>query len=372
MNAQEILLACLAESLPTIEEVDPSTARMAGEYLVVSGHVAMPLDGVAWSLDRLSDILIKDELDAPLAVLCAVSERDPKPIYELTKYQYTALLADAPDPAALQGAARFSRDYLVIEEHALAGYLEHYATGSALWGGFHHGKSPAESYGDISEIKARRSLVAPTPHHLNSFRLVTKAASPREQYLRIYHTIELLFDYVTYRRFVKAGDDLVGFGKIMSAHQRSELERLKSIIKDFCSDLETVARLMTKLEPFLDRAEEMFQIHTKEGNPLAPDRNGDDKKWTAFRAVVKAGTVDRVEFSNKVAKGENFDEFICKLAAYQIYRIRSSIAHSRIGEYLLSTEDDKMIASFGLPLLTEVATQIFASQPLLDLLPPTT
>jgi hypothetical protein len=158
----------------------------------------------------------------------------------------------------------------------------------------------------------------------------------------------------------------------MSAHQRSELERLKSIIKDFCSDLETVARLMTKLEPFLDRAEEMFQIHTKEGNPLGPDRNGDDKKWTAFRAVVKAGTVDRIEFLNKVAKGENFDEFICKLAAYQIYRIRSSIAHSRIGEYLLSAEDDKMIASFGLPLLTEVATQIFASQPLSDLLPPTT
>jgi hypothetical protein len=49
------------------------------------------------------------------------------------------------------------------------------------------------------------------------------------------------------------------------------------------------------------------------------------------------------------------------LAAYQIYRMRSSIAHSRIGEYLLTDADDAMIADFGLPLLQEVASQVFSS-----------
>lgn len=355
--------------MPTIEDVDPSTARMEGDYLVVSGRVAMPLDGVAWSLDRSSDIEITDELGGPLGVLCTVSGREPAAASELTRYQYTALLADAPDAGALRGMTRFSRDYLILEEHALTAYLEHYQTGSALWGGFHHGTSPTNRHGEVREIVAQRDIVVPTSHHSRSFSLVTKALSPREQYLRTYHTIELLFDYVTFRRFVNAGDDLVGFGRILSAHQRSELERLKSIIKDFCSDLETVAKLMTGLEPFLDVAEEMFQNHTKEGNPLVPDKNGDARKWQAFRTAVKAGTLDRAEVTSTIARGENFEEFTSRLAAYQIYRIRSSIAHSRIGEYLLSAEDDRMIAGFGLPLLTEVAKQVFSSRSLAELLP---
>lgn len=365
MNAMEILAAAEAVGLPEVEDVDPSTARMEGDYLIVSGRVAMPLDGVAWSLNRLDDIPILDDLGAPLGVLCLVSARPPRPYSDLTRYQYTALLAEAPDADALRGPIHFSRDYAVIDESELGRYLEYYKAGSALWGGFHHGTSPADEYGDVTEIRARRGLIAPTAHHLNSFRLLTKATAPREQFLRTYHTIELLFDYVTYRRFVKSGDDLLGFGKIMSAYQRSELDRLRSIIKDFCSDLDIVATLMAKLEPYLAGSEEMFQLHGKEGNPLK-----DERRWGAFRSLVHTGTIDRATVESKgLAKGDSqFDELIVNLAAYQIYRLRSSIAHSRIGEYLLSDDDDAMIAGFGLPVLTEVASQVFSSQSLAELL----
>ena len=55
------------------------------------------------------------------------------------------------------------------------------------------------------------------------------------------------------------------------------------------------------------------------------------------------------------------------IAAYQIYRLRSSIAHSRIGEYLLTDADDAMIREFGLPLIQEVAVQVFSSPVLASL-----
>lgn len=350
--------------MPEVEDVDLLTARLEGGYLVVSGRVAMPLDGVAWSIDRADDIQILDDMGAPLGVLCLVAARAPMSPSEMTRYQYTALLADAPDVNALLGPARISRDYAVIEEAEFARYLEHYRAGSALWGAFHHGEAPAHPSGSVTEIRARKGVEAPTPHHLASFLLLTRATNPREQFLRTYHLIELLFDYVTYRRFVKAGNDLAGFGKIMSAYQRSELERLKSIIRDFSRDLDAVATRMNRLEPFLDRAVEMFQLLGKDGNPLK-----DDKKWTAFRTLVEAGAVDRPQAAGAgLAKGDaQFDEIISATAAYHIYRLRSSIAHSRIGEYLLTEEDDAMISDFGIPLLEEVAGQVFSSSALAEL-----
>lgn len=367
MEATEIVAAAAAGFLPQIEGVDPATARMEGDCLVVSGRVAMPVEGVAWALDRANDLPISDELGAPLGVLCLTVGRSARHVGELTRYQYTALLADAPNVDALFGPALFSRDYAIIEEGEFDRYLEHYRKGSAIWGGFSHGISPAERSGSVAELRARKGLIAPTLHHASSFRRLTRATGPREQFLRTYHTVELLFDYITYRHLVRAGNDLVDFGKIMSAYQRAELARLKGIIREFCRDFDVVAATMATIGPYLSRAEEMFQLHGKEGNPLS-----EDAKWSTFRGLVETGLVGRANVKlAKLAKNDkDFDDFVANLAAYQIYRLRSSIAHNRIGEYLLTDADDAMIAGFGLPLLQEIAVQVFSSSELAALVQP--
>lgn len=365
MDAGEVTAAATAGILPVIEGVDPATARLVGGCLAVSGRVVMPLDGVAWSLDRTNDVEILDEFGTQLGTLCLASRRPPKPLQELTRYEYVAVLADASGPEALLAPVLPSRDYAVIEEAEFGRYVAHYLKGSALWGGFNHGTVPPSGSGSVTAIRARREVLAPTPHHVGSFRLLTRATGPRDQFLRTYHALELLFDYVTYRRFVKAGDDLVDFGRIMSAYQRAELARLKGLVHDFCQDFDAVAGLMEKLEPHLSRAEEMFQVHGKDGNPLAEGR------WTTFRGLLEAGSVGRAALlSAKLAKNDTaFVELMAGIAAYQIYRMRSSIAHSRIGEYLLTDADDTMIADFGLPLLQEVAVQVFSSPRLAALMP---
>lgn len=361
MEADEICTAAAAGLLPKVEDVDPATAHMEGDYLVVGGRVAMPLDGVAWAVDRASDLSIVDELGAPLGVLCLVAARDARQLQELTRYEYTALLADAPSIDALLGPVRFSRDYAIIEEAEYGRYLEHYRIGSAIWGGFSHGTLPASGSGTVAEIRARKGVIAPTSHHESSFRRLTRATSPREQFLRTYHTIELLFDYITYRHLVKAGDDLIDFGKIMAAYQRAELARLKGVVKEFCRDFDAIAATMTKVEQFIAPAQQMFQLHGKDGNPLS-----EDPKWNAFRVLIDAGQFARssVKTTTLAKTDEAFDNLVANLAAYQIYRMRSSIAHNRIGEYLLTDADDLMIAGFGLPLLQEVAEQVFSSSEL--------
>jgi len=358
MDAPEIVAGVAAGLLPEVEDVNPASASSERGFLVVSGRVAVPVDGVAWSLDRSSDLPILDELGAPLGVLCLVAGRSARRLQELTRYQYTALLADAPSADSLYGPVLFSRDYAIIEEPELERYLDQYSAGSPIWGGFSHGTSPAARAGPVTEIRARKDVIAPTSHHQGSFRRLTRATDPREQFLRTYHTLELLFDYITYRQLVKGGDDLVNFGKIMSTYQRAELARLKGILREFCSDFDAIAATITKLESFLMAGKEMFQLHGKDGNPLA-----DELKWDAFRILIEAGPLARAGVTATIlAKNdETFDTLIANLAAYQIYRMRSSIAHSRIGEYLLTDADDAMIAGFGLPLLQEVAGQVFSS-----------
>ncbi len=224
MDASEVAAAGTAGILPVIEDVDPATARMVGDCLAVSGRVVMPLDGVAWALDRTSDIEILDELGISLGTLCLAFARPAKPPQELTRYEYAALLADASGPEVLLGPVQPSRAYAVIEEAEFDRYVSQYLAGSALWGGFNHGTVQPLSSGDVTAIRARKDVVPPTSHHVSSFRLLTRATGPRDQFLRTYHALELLFDFVTYRRFVKAGDDLVDFGKIMSAYRKRGVE----------------------------------------------------------------------------------------------------------------------------------------------------
>ena len=55
----------------------------------------------------------------------------------------------------------------------------------------------------------------------------------------------------------------------------------------------------------------------------------------------------------------NYKTFILNLASYWIYRIRSSIAHSKIGEYQLSYTDEAFMIEFAEPLLQEIVIQCF-------------
>lgn len=365
MSPEEIHKAAEQGTLPLVEDVNPLTAKIENGYLVVSGRAAMPLDGVSWSIDRSSDQLISDELGSALGTLCLTKGKPPFPVEEMTRWQYTAYLADCESDALGNTTYQFTRDYAVIDEPELARYLQHYISGSALWGGFHHGTSSAGYVGWRREIKARPNVLEPTAHHRSSFMLLTQASGPREQYLKIYHTIELLFDYITFRKIVKSGENLVGFGKVMSAFQRSELDRLKSIFRDFCGDVDAIASKMAGLAPFLDRAEQMFQLHSKDGNPL-----NDEAKWERFRTLVASGSVDFIGSKNNslATTRKAFVDLFVPLAAYQIYRIRSSIAHNRIGEYVLTDEDDEFVAKFGIALIEEVALQIFASHDLAALI----
>ena len=157
------------------------------------------------------------------------------------------------------------------------------------------------------------------------------------------------------------GDDLLGFPKVLSDFGSSELDRLKGIIKDCCQNMEGVARTFLFSNAFPEQRHDMFRLFGKSGDPLK-----EDKKWNLVISSIEAGEVDFESFkSRKITKTqEEYDKLIVEISAYWIYRVRSSIAHSRVGEYLLNDSNAAFVSSFAEPLLMEVVRQIFSSNSL--------
>ena len=59
------------------------------------------------------------------------------------------------------------------------------------------------------------------------------------------------------------------------------------------------------------------------------------------------------------SRGIIYNNLIPKVCSYWIYRIRSSIAHNKFGEYIMDNDDEDFIVNFAEPLLKEMVLQSF-------------
>jgi hypothetical protein len=55
----------------------------------------------------------------------------------------------------------------------------------------------------------------------------------------------------------------------------------------------------------------------------------------------------------------DYDKFIHTITSYWIYRVRCSIAHFKIGEYILTRDKENFIVEFAEPLIKEVLIQFY-------------
>jgi hypothetical protein len=91
----------------------------------------------------------------------------------------------------------------------------------------------------------------------------------------------------------------------------------------------------------------------KDGNPL-------DGKGTEFiRAIASSGFSPQIltdigivnRNTNNALLVQRLEELAIRLSTYWIYRVRCSIAHSKIGEYVMTSRDEPFVALFAEPLL---------------------
>ena len=357
MSPEEIRQAAADGAVVTTEGVDPGQAADHNGHLLISDLVAIPIGARAASLCIDEDVELLNEAGTTIGTVCFGTRSGGALVAEMTRWQFVAYLADAKIEA-LSATHDFAADYVVIEKDFFAYYITKCMASAPLWGGFTH-DTPRQPYvrPRMASITAKQDLILPTAHHRRSINRYVEGVDAFDRFLKLYHTLELLFDFVYMKQIQRLEDDLVGFGRIMSAYGSNELVRLKYIIATFCDDPGRVAQALTLSALHISRCEEIFHDHSKDGDPLK-----EDKSWMAFKALVVASQLAEADIwgAKLIQRREHYDNFIYSVASYWIYRVRSSIVHSRVGEFIFADSDEIMIAEFAEPLLMEVARQVFS------------
>lgn len=270
---------------------------------------------------------------------------------------------------------KLTRDYLIVEEQYYADYVSLYKNSSILWGSFYHedDKVVEDALKQVkTAITCLPNLELPTPfHHDNAQRAIVQPYA-FERFLKNYHLLELLFDYKVIQDIADNRHDIKVAGFILhkSYKENEELDRLQYLLTN-CLDINKLIDKLNNIIHFQNLATSIFFQYGKKGNPFSTQDKFDEVlvSSTLFQETSFYVLKNNIpETNNKTGlpklkhQKEDHKTFILEITAYWIYRIRSSIAHSKIGEFLLSSnepEHERFMIKFAEPLLQEVLVQCF-------------
>lgn len=359
MSPEDIRAA--SDRLAIVEGIDPSSASNIDQYLTVSGLAVVPISHVNASVRTENDLEFRDEGGAQVGTICFSRRLVNVEPSTLTRWQYAAYLADV-SVAALDQPHTFYSDYLVLDEGRLPDYIDRYMNSAPLWGKFSHIQMPSLAMQPVIEsVEGIASISLPTEHHRQALNRYVQAGNGFDRFLKLYHCLELLFDYVILKRMRAVGDDLAGFGRIISAYGVKELDRLKYLIANYCDDKTALFPKYYPVSAHQTKATEIFFSHSKDGNPLS-----DEPSWHKFSKLCAESQLTEAKLRTEKLAGDQaqLEKLATNLSAYCIYRVRSSIAHSKVGEFLFHDSDEAFIVEFAEPLLLEVVTQVFSNESL--------
>ena len=325
---------------------------------IINHKIAIPVVSIASFFKNNYDISIIHPNLQEIGILCFTKEIGPISWNELTENQYVAFLTEA-NYNDKDSAYLFSNNYLVIKEQFYLEYVEKFMTESALWGNFFHGNPDIniETYKvDITEIKISQAKFDTSIFLENSVRAILQPFA-FERYLKFYHLLELRFDVDVIKR-IKLLDletNTKAIGELLNDYKNKEFNRLLDILENYCTDIDSITERLNKVSSFYDIAIDIFyRFGTgKENNPL--------KEEALFAIISQSGFDEQILINNGFHYQRNYRGFILKLAAYWIYRVRCSVAHNKIGEYILTKTQENFIADFAEPLLKQVLLQCFRS-----------
>jgi hypothetical protein len=331
------------------------------EHIAINGYVAMKVTGISNSYDSCSliDITLAGVVQAHL-----IFAKDKKSeIASMSEFEFISFLIESENYSDYNlPMYEYRNDYLLVKSIFFPEYLEKYEKTSMLWGGFTHElleNSPTTRYKKtIISIEIGDELKPFDSYSYESCVRAVEQPYAFERYLKLYHLLELQFDYFLIDKIksLEIPSDSNKIGKLLNEYSHSEIERLTEIITHHCTNIGNLENALAKVCDFENIAEDMFVNFGKSKQNIHLINR------ISFNSVLSSGSFTSTTLANLNINGYKLAEhnkFITNLSAYWIYRIRCSVAHNKIGEYLLSWNDEKFIVEFGEPLLKVVLMQCF-------------
>jgi hypothetical protein len=283
-------------------------------------------------------------------------------ISSMSKYQFYAFLTECELTNLQLPNFTFKSNYLIIHNDYIDEFHLKYSSTSSIWGGF----KISENYPVINYYKRSVSVIT-IPDELNEldqyaqdsiFRALDQKHS-FERFLKLYHLLELEFDYSLIKKIqtLNISTDSNLIGSLLNEYKRNENDRLYDLISDKCTDIHSLSQKLNAVKPFTALGEEIFIRFGKEKSSNL--YLNDLLKYNSLLADA-----DSFTNSNSVKNCTNvgvsdYNKFIHTITAYWIYRVRCSVAHFKIGEYILTRDKEDFIVEFAEPLIIEVLIQFY-------------
>ena len=345
------------EDLPIkISSIGQTTDR---KHIVINNQVPIPIIDMSPKFIQNPYIDLMDENNQSMGTIYPL-KNTKETITALNEGKFIAYLyeVDTDINDFLSEEYEFQNSYLLLDLNFYKTYQDKYYQTSAIWGEFSHDKEfPAPYLKNITSIKALENLKYPTDlHNDNSLRAI-KQVYGFERYLKLYHHLELLYDKELLDKIIALSNNYSELGVLIKSFDKKEIQRLDSVIANHCDEVDKIALQINKVEAYKDIAKKIFFDFGKESDPLNNDFS------LLENILMESGGFNetnckKILGNNKAGNTEKYKNFILKLAAYWIYRVRCSIAHNKIGEYILSHDEEEFIVEFAEPLLNEIIYQV--------------
>lgn len=321
--------------------------------------VPLPIECIALSYDLEDDIEIYDNSNNLIGYLCGCKKLGEVDFNQITDQKYVAYINEVAKEY-LGLPYKFEHDYVVVFTHQYENYKNNYLESAPIWGGFCHPAPPTGlAYKNYkpSKLFAVPNIDIPTSHHKESCARSVKQPYAFERFLKLYHLLELYYDWYLVEEIKRLSPNLLGIGDLLNRYRdRDEVASLKNILELKCQNTSSLEGALNKIAPsYISKGEKIFYDYGKSSNPL--------KDKQQFLDLMNLGgfTISNVQsIVNKQMKPDAYLSLLVKVSAYWIYRVRCSIAHSRIGEYIMdSLDDEEFVVEFAEPLLRQVIYQVF-------------
>ncbi|WP_297814459.1 hypothetical protein [uncultured Polaribacter sp.] len=336
----------------TINQIDSDT-------ICVNGFVPLNVIKINKSYDtnNVIDLNFNGSTEGHLFFTCQKGKID---LGSMTDFEFIAFLIEADYEDYSLDVYEFKYDYIIVKETFWNTYITDYEKTSPLWGGFSHKLNFAEPVSkylnNVLEIDAGNKLKDLDNYSYESTIRAIEQPYAFERFLKLYHLLELQFDYFLIDKIknLQVPNDSNEIGKLLNGYSRAELDRLTEIVISQCTDINSLIEKLQLVFPFKQISEDIFIKYGNKGKPLTDISKFNDVFDSNSFAESNLLTLKVIDSRNNT-----LDVFIPKLVSYWIYRIRCSIAHNKIGEYLLSWDSENFIVDFAEPLLIEVLKQCF-------------
>jgi hypothetical protein len=330
-----------------------------GSFICVNNKVPIRIIDVSSIYNKDNPVDLLDEAGNNLGNIFLFKQSELQDINSFNEWKFIAYLDEVEKHLFMAEDFDFQFDYLLLNKECLQVYFEKYYVTAPSWGGFSHKENSfSQPYTrNQDKIVAISDLEYPTRFHAeNSIRILMQPF-PFERFLKTYHQLELLFDHSLVKRIQSLDEDLKGIGLLLKSYNSSEINRLVSVMTENCLDIDKICDYLNKVDLYRDTAKKIFfDYGKKDSDPLDSDYDLLEK------LLLESGGFNEVNckkvIGNKANNREKFVRLVIHLSAYWIYRIRCSIAHSKIGEYILDQTEEEFIAEFAEPLLNEVVIQV--------------